>query len=148
MKKILSFIINDHNKILLLRNNATDPIHGGDIWYTVTGGFEPGETDGKEVCKREIKEETNLDIIESIYLNLILKYTHNNIECEEYVYVSFTQNIDVILDTEENVDYKWCSLNILLKEMKWYGDSMLLKLILKDAINRKVYLREETTEKV
>ena len=33
-KKILSFIVNENNKLLLLRNNPEDPKHGGDIWYT------------------------------------------------------------------------------------------------------------------
>ena len=108
-KKILSFIVNDNNKLLLLRNNPVDPKHGGDFWYTVTGGFEDNETYGKEVVIREIKEETNLNVKETIYLNWIYKYTNNEIDCLEYAYVSFVEDGDIILN-EENVDYKWCDL--------------------------------------
>jgi len=32
-KKILAFLYNEE-KFLLLRNNAKDPVNGGDYWFT------------------------------------------------------------------------------------------------------------------
>lgn len=145
-KKILSFIVNNNNELLLLRNNSEDSKHGGDIWYTVTGGFEEYETDGKEVAIREIKEETNLNVNEVIYLNWVYKYTNNEIDCIEYAYISFVDNGNIILN-EENVDYNWCNLDEYLNRIHWYGDKILLGNVLKSAINKKVYLEIENIEK-
>ena len=36
-----------------------------------------------------MKEETGLNVKESIYLNWIFKYESLGVECEEYVYTSF-----------------------------------------------------------
>ena len=97
-KKILSFIVNEENKILLLRNNPIDPAHGGDFWYTVTGGFEEYDKSGEDVVKREVKEETNLDVNEILYLNWIFKYVDKNLNCIEYAYISFVKNETITLD--------------------------------------------------
>lgn len=144
-KKILSFIVNKNNQLLLLRNNPVDPKHGGDMWYTVTGGFEDYETDGKQVAIREIKEETNLDVKEIIYLNWIYKYNHNDIDCIEYAYISFVEDSKIILN-EENIDYRWCNLNEYLSNINWYGDIGVLESVLKDAMNKKVYFDAEKIE--
>ena len=145
-KKVLSFIVNENNKLLLLRNNPEDPKHGGDIWYTVTGGFESYETDARAVVIREIKEETNLNVKEAIYLNWIFQYTFNDIDCIEYAYISFVENGDIILN-EESVDYKWCDLDEFMNETTWYGDLRLLNNVLKNAINKKIYFEVEEIEK-
>lgn len=146
-KKILSFIVNENKQLLLLRNNPVDPIHGGDFWYTVTGGFEDYETDGAEVAIREIKEETDLDVKETIYLNCIYRYNHNNIDCIEYAYISFIKDGTVILN-EENVDYRWCDLNDFIGNINWYGDVTVLENVLKDAMNKKLYFDTEQIEQV
>lgn len=144
-KKILSFILNEKNQLLLLRNNPLDPSHGGDLWYTVTGGFEADETDGKEVVKREIKEETNLDVKESLYLNWVYKYTSHGINCIEYAYFSFVEDGPIFLN-EENIDYKWCDLEEFIKEINWYGDLQLLRKVIEYAMNKKKYLEAEVIE--
>ena len=144
-KKILSFIINENNELLLLRNNPIDPKHGGDYWYTVTGGFETNETDGKEVAKREIKEETNLNVKEIIYLNWVYKYINDGIECIEYAYVSFVENGDIILN-EENIEYKWCNMETYIDNIRWYGNVNLLKEVLANAINKNIYFTSEIME--
>ena len=69
------------NAILLLRK------YNGD-WVLPKGKIEPGESH-EEAALREVKEETGLNVKESIYLNWIFKYESLGVECEEYVYVSF-----------------------------------------------------------
>ena len=142
MKKILSFIVNEDQQFLILRNNPEDPIHGGDFWYTVTGGFDPGETDGFAVAKREIYEETSLLVKEILYLNWIFKYNNQGIDCVEYVYISFVDKKDIVLN-EENINYKWCSINEFLEEIKWYYDKDILKEVLMKAIKKEVYFKTE-----
>ena len=145
MKKILSFIVNEDNQLLILRNNPEDPIHGGDFWYTVTGGFDPGETDGYEVAKREIREETDLAVKEILYLNWVLVYNNQGIDCIEYVYISFVDKKDIILN-EENIEYKWCDPKEFLDTIKWYYDKDILKEVLMKAINKEVYFTRETID--
>ncbi|HAN10621.1 MAG TPA: hypothetical protein DCP90_08440 [Clostridiales bacterium] len=147
MNKILSFIINNDNEFLLLRNNPLDPRHGGDFWYTVTGEFESYELDGSEVVKREIKEETNLDVENVLYLNWIFKYRNDEINCVEYVYIAFVNEGNIILN-EENIDYKWCNLSEFVNVIKWYGSSKSeLKKVLERGIEKKIYFKEEKIEK-
>lgn len=69
MRKILSFIINDKNEFLLLLGSDKDPQFKKSFWYVVTGGCENEDLNLKDTVKREIKEETNLDVIDSVYLN-------------------------------------------------------------------------------
>lgn len=130
MKKILTFIINKNNELLLLHNNPQDPIHGGDIWYTVTGGVEEYDQSLESAVKREIKEETNLDVINTKYLNINYKYiSRKGIECTEFVFISLVKNGNIILN-EENIGYKWLNIDDFIKEIYWYSDKEKLKEIL------------------
>jgi 8-oxo-dGTP pyrophosphatase MutT (NUDIX family) len=146
LNKILSFIINNDNKILLLHNNPLDPTHGEDFWYTVTGGFEDYDKTAEDVVKREIKEETNLDVKEVMYLNWILKYKDKGLNCVEYVYISFVENSNITLDESENIDYEWCDIDDFVKKIRWFGDLELLKKVLIDGMTKKVYFHEEKIE--
>lgn len=142
MNKILTFIVNKDNKILLLHNNYEDLSHGGDIWYTVTGAIEECDKDIVDTVKREVKEETNIDIKESIYQNVKLKYTNRNIDCIEYVYVSYIDKYDIKLN-EEWIDYKWLNIDEFILNCYWYYEKEVLKNILSKALNKELYYKEE-----
>lgn len=142
MKKILTFIVNQDSKILLLHNNFNDLSHGGNIWYTVTGAMEKNDTNLLETVKREVKEETNLDVINSMYLNVVLKYNIKDILCEEYVFISFVDNNSIILN-EEFIEYLWLDIDDFLSRCHWYYDKHMLSNILNDAINKKLYYLTE-----
>ena len=64
MDKILTFIVNEYNEILLLKGSENDPQFNKSFWYVVTGGCEECDSNREETVKREVKEETNLDIDE------------------------------------------------------------------------------------
>ena len=122
MKKILTFIKNKDNKLLLLHNNHIDPIHGGDIWYTVTGGVEVYDKSLEDAVIREVKEETNLDVINTKYLDINYTYTsRQGIECIEYVFISLVEDGNIILN-EESIEYKWLNINDYIEEIYWYGN--------------------------
>lgn len=143
VQKILTFIVNENNKLLLLHNNPVDPMHGGDIWYTVTGAVEEYDNSLEDTVKREVKEETNLDIIDTMYLNVIYKYTsRRKIECIEYVYISFVKENDIILN-EESIGYIWLDIDEFLSEIYWYYDKEELRHILLKAINKELYYQKE-----
>lgn len=146
MKKVLSFIVNKDNQLLLLHNNPLDPIHGGDIWYTVTGGVEEYDNTLEDAVKREIKEETNLNVIDVVYLNIQYHFTNRRgIECLEYAYISFVDDSKIILN-EESIDYKWLDLDTFIKEIHWYQDKVILRNVLEKGMKRELYYQEEQND--
>ena len=133
MEKILSFIIKD-NKLLLLLGSENDPQFHVSFWYVVTGGVEKQDKNLYDTVKREIKEETNLDTIKIIDLNLTYKYKSLNKDCNEHVFISYVSDNEIILN-EENLDYKWCTLDEFIEKIKWYYDKKELNKLLKKYIN-------------
>lgn len=133
MEKILSFIIKD-NKLLLLLGSDKDPQFHESFWYVVTGGVEKQDKNLYDTVKREIKEETNLDIKKIIDLKLTFKYKSLNKDCIEHAFVSYVDNNEIILN-EENLDYKWCALDEFIEKVKWYYDKEELNELLKKYIN-------------
>lgn len=57
MDKILTFIVNEYNEILLLKGNENDPQFKKSFWYVVIGGCEDDNLNREETVKREVKEE-------------------------------------------------------------------------------------------
>lgn len=146
MDKILSFVVNNKtNKLLLLLGSPLDPQFKKSFWYVVTGGKEKQDKNLEDTVKREIKEETNLNVTASIYLNWIFKYNSLGNNCTEYAYISFVDNSDIILN-EENIDYKWCDINEFIKLINWYGDKDFLEKVVLNAVNKETYIKEQKVD--
>ena len=118
MDKILTFIVNEYNEILLLKGSENDPQFKSSFWYVVTGAREEYDLDREETVKREVKEETNLLTNNNIYLNWILEYESLGVQCKEYVYISFVKKDNIVLN-EESIDYKWCTYDEFIKNSGW-----------------------------
>jgi len=129
-EKILTFIVNENNQLLLLKGSKNDPQFHKSFWYVVTGSCEKEDTDKIQTVKREVKEETNLNVIETIYLNKVFKYKSLDKNCIEYVYLSRVNNADIVLN-EEHIDYKWCALNEFIQLIHWFEDKTNLIELLK-----------------
>jgi len=132
MEKILTFIINN-NKLLLLLGSDKDPQFYESFWYVVTGSVEKEDETLFDTVKREVKEETNLDLNEIIDLNWACEYESLGNHCIEHIFISYTNHNNIILN-EENIDYKWCDLDEFISLIKWYYDKDELKNILKKYI--------------
>ncbi len=147
MDKIFSFIVNNKtNKLLLLLGSPEDPQFHKSFWYVVTGGKEKEELTLEETVKREIKEETNLNVEEAIYLNWIFKYKSLGNICTEYVYVSFVENTDIVLN-EESIEYKWCDIDEFIELIEWSGDKNFLRKVVRSALKKEKYIKEEKIDK-
>ena len=132
MEKILTFIIRN-NKLLLLLGSDKDPQFNESFWYVVTGGVEEKDNNLYDIVKREVKEETNLDLNKIIDLNLTFEYESLCKHCIEHVFVSYANDNDVVLN-EESLEYRWCSLDEFIDLIKWYYDKKQLKEMLKKYI--------------
>lgn len=147
MDKIFSFIVNkETNKILLLLGSLLDPQFNRAFWYVVTGAKEEQDNTLEDVVKREIKEETNLNVDEVIYLNWVFKYKSLGDICTEYVYVSFVEDTAVVLN-EESTDYKWCDVDEFVQLIEWSDDKEFLKNTVKSAIKKEKYIKKERVDK-
>lgn len=146
MDKILTFIVNEYNEILLLKGSENDPQFKKSFWYVVTGGCEECDLNKEETVKREVKEETGLLTNNNIYLNWILEYKSLGGQCKEYVYISFVNKANIILN-EESIDYKWCKFDEFIEKINWFGDKEILEKVLSLAIKKQIFFREEKIDK-
>lgn len=145
MNKILSFVINEKKEFLLLLGSDKDPQFKKSFWYVVTGGCENEDSTLKDTVKREIKEETNLDVIDSMYLNWIFKYKSLGKDCIEYAFISKVNDSNIVLN-EESISYKWCNLNEFINLIQWYGDKDILNKVLEAALENKIFFKKEKIE--
>lgn len=139
-KKILTFVC-DGKKFLLLRNNSKDPTHGGDFWFTVTGSVEVDESI-EETVKREIKEETNLEVSEILDLNWGSIYFWHGEDHSEDNFLSFVKKEKVILN-EEHVDFEWLNLDDFIKKINWDLNKEELRKVLQKAMKRELFFKKE-----
>ena len=146
MSKILTFIVNEYNEILLLKGSDDDPQFKKSFWYVVTGGCEEEDLDREETVKREVKEETGLLTNNNIYLNWILEYESLKVHCKEYVYISFVNKTNIVLN-EESIDYKWCKFDEFIEQINWFGDKKILEDVLKLGIKKEKFFKEEKIDK-
>lgn len=146
MNKILTFIVNEYNEILLLKGSDDDPQFKKSFWYVVTGGCEEKDLDREETVKREVKEETGLLTNNNIYLNWILEYESLKVHCKEYVYISFVNKTSIVLN-EESIDYKWCKFDEFIEQINWFGDKKILEDVLKLGIKKEKFFKEEKIDK-
>lgn len=147
MYKILTFIVNEYNEILLLKGSRNDPQFKKSFWYTVTGGCEDFDLNREKTVKREVIEETGLITNQNLYLNWILEYESLGLKCDEYVYISFVNKDDIILN-EENIDYKWCNFNEFIEKINWFSNKEKLKKVLNAAMKGQVFLEVENKDKL
>jgi len=139
-KKILAFVF-DGEKFLLLRNNSKDPTHGGDYWFTVTGSVEAEESP-EDAIRREVKEETNLNVSEIFDLKWGSIYSWAGEDHSENNFLAFIKKEKVILN-EENVDFEWLSLEDFIKKINWDLNKEELRKVLQKAIKRKLFFKKE-----
>jgi len=138
-KKILAFVCNG-KKFLALRNNAKDPKHGGDFWFTVTGSIENGENEIKAI-KREMKEETNLEATDIFDLNWGSVYIWNGKEFNEKNYIAFVKE-GMVKMNKEHVDYEWLELKDFVSRIKWGLDKKELMEVLKAGLKKELLFKQ------
>ena len=121
MYKVFAFVINKDNKLLLLKGSPNDPQYHKSFWYVVTGGEEEEDDTLQDTVIREVKEETNLDVIDIIPLEKEFIYESLGEKCHEFVYACFVKDGEIILN-EESIDYKWCDRDEFIDLIEWEGD--------------------------
>jgi len=120
MEKILTFIVKK-DKLLLLLGDDSDPQFHESFWYVVTGSCEEYDKKLMDTVKREVKEETNLNLYKIIDLNWAFEYESLGKHYIEHAFISYTNEEDIKLN-EESIDYKWCDFEEFIDLIKWHYD--------------------------
>ena len=103
-KNALAVIVNNDDKILLLKRSDYEDQWMPNKWALVGGGVDKGERPA-QACEREVKEETDLEIDDYTKSFTIQR----NPDSIEYVFACRYKGdpTDVELDMKENVNYGW-----------------------------------------
>lgn len=109
-----AIIVNKQGEILFLLRNKKDDIKGGE--YCLSGGHLEVALNPLRNVKKEIKEETNLDVIEC---NLIhIENINNNKNKIYYFFCTLPNEYNIVLNEREHVNYEWMSIEDIINTPK------------------------------
>ena len=118
-EKSCGCIIFDENKnVLLIKENIGD-------WGFPKGHVEHDETE-EDTAKREVKEETNLDVENIIDMNWNFQYESLGKKCNEHAFISKVKENKILLN-EESIQYEWLTLEDFINKIDWFYDKKELK---------------------
>lgn len=108
-----AFIIKD-GKVLLLKQRSDDSEHQPDKWGPPAGHGEPNES-LEETLRREVKEETNLNIKVGGLVQSAVVTTDKLYAIAMYL-ASTKDTKDLKINPKEHQDYAWATLNDILHD--------------------------------
>ena len=120
-----AIVINKNNKIVLVHHNAGH-------WDFPKGHIENGETE-EQTAIREVKEETNIDIIINNKYRYTTSYSPKENVMKEVVYF-LAQNIDEDKkpQLEEVSEVKWFTLEEAMNTITYENSKEILNKLKKD----------------
>ena len=122
---VLAYIFKDDEVLMLYRNKKKVDINKGK-WMGVGGHIEKGETPDKALV-REIKEETNLDVIS---YELRGKLLFINKDYKELIYLYTVNKVKGELIECNEGELSYIKVDKLMDLNMWEGDYYFLKLLL------------------
>ena len=123
-KTVLVYIEKDDSYLMLLRNKKDVDMNKGK-WLGVGGHIEQGETK-EDALVREVKEETNLDVVSYKYHGEVYFY---NKDYEEVMYLyTVNQCMGTLKECDEGT-LKYIKKSEIETLNIWEGDRIFLRLI-------------------
>ena len=118
-------ILNNKNKILLILQNAGH-------WGLPKGHVEEGETE-EQTAIREVKEETNVDVIVDTNLRYRMVYNpKEDVEKEVIYFIAKNTSNDCKPQLEEVQEMKWLDIDNAINTITYENSKDLLKKVKKD----------------
>ena len=135
---VLAYIEKDDKYLMLLRNKRLKDLNKNK-YVGVGGHVEKGET-FDDAMKREIKEETNLDVLDYKYRGVV--YFNNGVYEENMYLYHVTKFKGVIKECDEGTLY-WIPKSEIFNLNLWEGDKYFLKPFMETdkLINLKMYYK-------
>lgn len=130
MLATMCYIDNGDSFLMLKRNKKENDIHEG-LTISVGGKFEPGESP-EDCIVREVKEETNLDII-SPKLRGIITFPSFDGEKDWYTYVfTATEYTGSMIEDCNEGELIWVKKTEIQNIKTWEGDYIFLDWLVKN----------------
>ena len=130
-KTVLCYLIKDDSYLMLYRNKKENDMNEGK-YLGIGGHIEPGETK-EEACKREIKEETGLNVNRLDYHGFVEFY---NDDYQEMMYLFTSDDFSGELIECNEGTLSWVKIDKVLDLNIWEGDKLFLpKLKTNELIN-------------
>ena len=128
---VLCYIKKKNKYLMLYRNKKENDMNEGK-YLGIGGHIEPGETK-EEACKREIKEETGLDVNRLDYHGFVEFY---NDDYQEMMYLFTSDDFSGELIECNEGTLSWVKIDKVLDLNIWEGDKLFLpKLKTNELIN-------------
>ena len=124
-KTVLCYLQKNDSYLFLYRNKKENDLNEGK-WIGVGGHIEKGETK-EETLKREIKEETNLDIHSFTYHGEII---FKNDDYEEVMYLYTSNDFSGEIKTCDEGELHWVKKKDIMSLNLWEGDKVFLPLLI------------------
>ncbi|MBS9775932.1 MAG: NUDIX domain-containing protein [Fusobacterium sp.] len=125
MLTTLCYIEKDNKYLMLHRTKKENDINRNK-WLGVGGKFEKGETP-EECLKREVKEETGLDVINYDFKGIVI-FNYNDDE-PLFMYLYTCKNFKGEIKTCDEGELKWIEKSKIFDLNLWEGDKIFLKLL-------------------
>ena len=118
-------ILNDKNEILLVLQTAGH-------WGLPKGHVEEGETE-EQTAIREVKEETNVDVIVNTNLRYSMVYSpKEDVEKEVVYFIAKNTSNDCKPQLEEVQEMKWLDIDNAINTITYENSKDLLRKVKKD----------------
>ena len=118
-------ILNDKNEILLVLQSAGH-------WGLPKGHVEEGETE-EQTAIREVKEETNVDVIVNTNLRYSMVYSpKEDVEKEVVYFIAKNTSNDCKPQLEEVQEMKWLDIDNAIDTITYENSKDLLREVKKD----------------
>ena len=125
VETVLAYLKKDHQYLLLYRNKKLNDINEGK-WIGVGGHIEKGETP-EDALIREIKEETNLDVLS--YQKRGLVYFINN-DFSEVMHLYIVDSFKGELKDCDEGELRYVDIDEMKELPMWEGDKIFLQYLL------------------
>jgi len=107
--KVNVVLQNKEGKILVVKRSEKD----GGFWQTITGTVEPTDLRLVEAVKREVKEETGLDVIVNAKPFYFFTWEKEDREVIEICFWAYLRdNNDRVILSNEHTAYGWSSIEV------------------------------------
>ena len=124
-KTVLCYLQKNDSYLFLYRNKKENDLNEGK-WIGVGGHIEKGETK-EDALKREIKEETNLDIRSFTYHGEII---FKNDDYEEVMYLYTSDDFLGEMKPCDEGELNWVKKTDIMNLNLWEGDKVFLPLLI------------------